>query len=155
MITCKGIGEFPRFNQTDIWNIDMLDIINTTLKTLPNLEDWRDLSMLTVIENPFLACEELKNGRHSFYINSDCPKMSVPLTEIKDPTISDPIIEITESIQWPYYLSFIPVILLFLAGGYKSVLEYLKRTNRERDIENRVNGVELYQREFLKEGQSS
>ena len=81
--------------------------------------------------------------------------MSVPLTEIKDPTISDPIIEITESIQWPYYLSFIPVILLFLAGGYKSVLEYLKRTNRERDIENRVNGVELYQREFLKEGQSS
>ena len=51
-IICNGIEKLPLFNRSNIWNIDMLDIVNTSLYKLPDLDDWTNLAMLTVMGNP-------------------------------------------------------------------------------------------------------
>ena len=59
LISCKEIEQFPRFNCLDIWNIDMLDIVNSSLSHIPDLDDWPNLPMLNWIGNRYSNCREL------------------------------------------------------------------------------------------------
>ena len=119
LISCKEITEFPSFNDTETRNIDMLDIVNSSLSTLPNLDGWQNLALLTSIGNKFLDCKDLHNHRGGFYINSDCPKDHLSNVE-----------KIIYQLIWPYFLSIIPFSLLGLVGGY--MLMYL---NLRRNVE--------------------
>ena len=143
LITCKGIEKFPRFNLSEIWNIDMLDIRNTSLHKLPNLDDWANLAMLTVVDNPYLDCSELLYEGYRFFVNSDCPIMS------------DPLVEVQEEINWPYFLSIIPLAIIALAGGYKAIRDNVRRSRFERRDEERAGQKDIYESVSLEEGQSS
>ena len=119
LISCEEIEEFPSFNHTDIWNIDMLDIINTSLSKVPDLEGWRNLALLTSIGNSFLDCRDLHNREGHFYIKSDCPMDSLSNTKT-----------VNYQLLWPYFLSIVPFSLLGLVGGYKMMYQNLKRSSQ-------------------------
>ena len=143
LVVCKGIEKFPKFNRSEVWNIDMLDIVNTSLHKLPKLDDWTNLAMLSARGNPYLECSELLYEGYSFYVNSDCPIMSKPLVEVK------------EEINWPYFLSIIPLIIVGLAGGYQAIREHLRNLKVAKVKEKRAGRVDINEEEFLEEAQSS
>ena len=60
LISCKEINELPRFNRLDIRNIDMLDIVNSSLSQILDLDDWPNLAMLNWIGNRYSSCRELE-----------------------------------------------------------------------------------------------
>ena len=84
LISCIEIEEFLRFNQSDIWNIDMLDIVNSTLSKIPNLDDWPNLAMLIWIGNRYSDFRELEGLRSHIYVNSNCPRDPLLTIEIKE-----------------------------------------------------------------------
>ena len=57
---CKEIEEFQTFNRSDIWNIDMLDIVNSSLSKIPDLDDWYNLVILNWIGYRHSDCRELE-----------------------------------------------------------------------------------------------
>ena len=122
LISCKEIEEFPRFNSSDIWNIDMLDIVNSSLSQIPDLDDWPNLAMLNWIGNRYSNCRELEGWSSHIYVNSDCPRDSLSTIEIT---------EGNEVFLWPFFLTFIPFSLLGLVGGYRIIYQYTKKPLNE------------------------
>ena len=122
LISCREIKEFPRFNRADIWNIDMLDIVNSSLTEIPNLEEWPNLSMLNWMENGYSGCKELNRWYGRIYVNSDCPRTSLSTIDIK---------EGNEVFLWPFFLTIIPFSLLGIVGGYRIIFQYTKKPLKE------------------------
>ena len=114
LISCQDIHEFPIFKESDVWKVDMLDIVRSNLSKLPNLEDWKNLRMVTLQEIKFMDCNALKEER--FYILSDCSNDSLYNAK-----------EIEHSLLWPYFLSVIPFSILGLVGGYKMMYQNFRK----------------------------
>ena len=138
LVTCKGIDVFPKFNRSEIWNIDMLDIKNTSLTKLPDLKDWTNLAMLTSVKNPFLDCEQLMQKKYPFHVSSDCPKIPKQGVKVKE----DPL--------WAYIFTIIPVLMAALLGGYKAAHEFRRRNSAKKSKGEPVGGADIYERENLK-----
>ena len=126
LVSCREIETFPKFNRSEVWNVDMLDIKNSSISKLPDLEQWTNLGMLTSLGNAFLDCKDLMQGTYPFYVRSDCPK------------VSDPRIRPHKEIRWAY-LSILPALILVTLGGFKAI--YVRR-KRQREAE--TGGIELY-----------
>ena len=104
LIFCKEIEEFPRFKRSDIWNID---VVNSRLSQIPDLDDWPDLAMLNWIGNRYPDCIELEGWSSHIYVNSDCPRDSLSTIEINDGN---------KVFLWPFFLMIILFSLFGLAG---------------------------------------
>ena len=74
ILHCHAIDTFPNYDRQS--DIVYIDIVNTTLKSLPLLtyENWPQLEFLTFKNNNLLPCSEIQKQiqDHIFYIDHDC-----------------------------------------------------------------------------------
>ena len=92
----------------------MLDIVNSSLAQITDLDDWPNLAMLNWIGNRYLDCKELEAWSSHIYVNSDCPRDSLSTIEIN---------EGNKVFLWPFFLTIILFSLLGLAGGIPDNLQ--------------------------------
>ena len=100
----------------------MLDIVNSSLSQIQGLYDWLNLAMLNWISNKYSSCRELEGWSSLIYMNSDCPRDSLYTIRIT---------EGNEVFLWPFFLTFIPFLLLGLVGGYWIIYQYIKKPLNE------------------------
>lgn len=74
LVTCYGnaVYTFPTFDGYIKHTTSHIDILNTTITTLPYLDDWTALLTMDIRDNELLPCSEVLTLRQKLYVTSDC-----------------------------------------------------------------------------------
>ena len=132
---CYGsdVTTFPHVH-TSVWqSVGHLDVVQTNLSTLPDLqaEDWPKLSTMDVRDNAGLRCDnvfKLRDSLPQVLIASDCQSV-----------LSDQKYSVPKG-DWAAFIIILPLIVIGLVGGLWGRKkckdkEYVKALSVKRDVE--------------------
>ena len=90
--TCSGVPVFPTFEDPSVFRF--IDISSSTLRTIPNLNNYFSLIRVTFTSCPFLTCEELKRARienaNIFFFYDKCDALTSATTPHPTTPVTDP-----------------------------------------------------------------
>ena len=129
-LSCYGleVREIPDYDPEVKLNTRHLDILNTSVRLLPDFRDWRDLHTIDIRDNLWINCSQVLALKASFHVSTDCDDRSGFTGKRHEKNTLEYYLCIIFLIFTP-----IPFVLLWIRKQRKDRYQIAERKNTEND----------------------